>query len=99
MASKVPPVIVPPEISTVPSSFRTAYSPAFVISSSSIPRVVEVPTVIVEYSLLEFFKITVCPLVMLIPSPSSDSNVSEVAVVTCVIIVSCERSPEVCVLE
>ena len=99
IASKVPPVIVPPEISIVPSLFNAAYTPAFVISERSSPSVVVVPTVIVVYSLLEFLIITVCPSVILIPSPKSFRRVSEVAVVVCVIIVLWLKSPDICVLE
>ena len=99
IASKLPPVIVPPVISIVPSLFKFAYKPALVISSKSIPSVVVWFIVIVDNSLLEFFIITVCPFVILIPSPSSDKSVSDVAVVTCVMIVSCDKFPDVCEFE
>ena len=87
IASKLPPVIVPPVISIVPSLFKFAYKPALVISSKSIPSVVV------------WFIVIVCPFVILIPSPSSDKSVSDVAVVTCVMMVSCDKFPEVCEFE
>ena len=95
MASNEPPVIVPPEISIVPSSLMAAYSPALDKLARKSPMVVEVPTVIVAYSLLEFLTMTVCPFEMLIPSPKSAIRVSDVAVVVCVMIDLCERSPEI----
>ena len=75
----MPPVIVPPEISTRPSVSIAAYNPAFDIFVSKSPSVVEVPTVIVVYSLLEFLTITVW--LSLISTPKSLSKVSDVAVV------------------
>ena len=90
-ASKVPPTMLPPEISITPSLLISAYKPALVIAANKSPIVVAVPTLIVVCSLLEFLIITVWPFAIAVPVPISFNKVSEVAVVVCVTMVWCNN--------
>ena len=80
---------MPPEISIMPSLLIAAYNPAFDISANKPPIVVVSPTVIVLYSLFEFFTITVWPFEIVVPFPISFNKVADVAVVVSIITVSC----------
>ena len=69
------------------------------MSVSNLPTVVPVPTVIVLYTLLEFLRITVCPFVILIPSPKSFSRVFAETSVLVIKIDLWLSSPEICLFE
>ena len=84
----MPPVIVPPTISTIPSESIVALRPAFDIAVSKSPTLDVELKVIVVYSPFESLTTTVSPLLTVIPFPNSESSVSVVATVDTVIIVS-----------
>ena len=97
--SKVPPTKLPPEISTIPSLFISAYKPALVMSASKLPIVVELFTVIVVSSLFEFLITTVWFPVIAIPFPRSFNKVDESATVDDTTTVCRDKLPVICDFE
>ena len=95
--SRLPPVIVPPVISRLPSGVSSAFNPAFSIPEIKSPRVeVEFKVIVVVFP-ASFSTITVEPL--LIFSPKSFNAVSLFATVVVVSTTLYVNSPVTCLLD